>query len=744
MLRRGLLLSLAVFSLSTAGLAQQPTASERLAGLARAWGFIKFHHPHLAYKDLDWDSALVSVIPLVSEGDSLTQYRAAIRRLLSVLEDPLTRVVEPASPPAEPADDARAVVVRMTDDSTMILAIRDYYGLYTPASGAVVQGALARIPHARAVVIDLRSPVPVDPFGRGAAAATLSPLLRLIASADLVPPGERRRVFVGYPAASPFASGQYRTGFLTTFEPRLKAAAGARAIPSVFIVNAHAPPPPAALALQAQGTGSIVFEGDPRGGGTGSVAALDIAPGVQVEVRVSEPVHPDGTSAGLVPDVRVEPSRGPGPDRALAAALALAGTPPAPGSPRAVLPAAAPVPVERSYPTMGYPAPEYRLLGLFRLWATVQYFYPYKDLLDEPWDSILPEFIPRFQQATSDSAYALAIAQVAVRLHDSHAYVAGSVYTRILGEGYPPIRVRVVEGEPVVTALFDSTRRGLEVGDVIQRVDGEDAGARLARYQQLISASTPQSSRDKAAISFMNGPVGSEVRLQVRGASERVRSVVLPRRREDFTTLYHRERSGDIIRVLPGNVGYVDLDRLSYSMVDSMFRVLQDTRAIIFDMRGYPQGTFWVIAPWLATGEPPAARLETPMVNHGSPGPAGEAFSQHVPPRPEGLVPYRGRTVMLIDERTQSQAEHTGMFFRAANGTRFVGGPTAGANGELASVSLPGGVTVGFTGQSVRFPDGRQLQRIGLVPDLLVVPTIRGIRAGQDEVLNAALRLLGQ
>ncbi len=81
---------------------------------------------------------------------------------------------------------------------------------------------------------------------------------------------------------------------------------------------------------------------------------------------------------------------------------------------------------------------------------------------------------------------------------------------------------------------------------------------------------------------------------------------------------------------------------------------------------------------------------------------------------------------MLIDERTQSQAEHTGLFFRAANGTRFVGSNSAGADGEITAMVVPGGITIGFTGQSVKHPDGRQLQRIGLVPDVLAKPTIRG------------------
>lgn len=107
-----------------------------------------------------------------------------------------------------------------------------------------------------------------------------------------------------------------------------------------------------------------------------------------------------------------------------------------------------------------------------------------------------------------------------------------------------------------------------------------------------------------------------------------------------------------------------------------------------------------------------------------------------------GDIGSDGPTVLLIDERTMSQAEHTGLYLKAANGTTFIGSPTAGANGEVTTFSVPGGITVGFTGQAVMHGDGRQLQRLGLIPDIEVRPTIDGIRAGTDEVLEEALRYL--
>jgi C-terminal processing protease CtpA/Prc len=115
-------------------------------------------------------------------------------------------------------------------------------------------------------------------------------------------------------------------------------------------------------------------------------------------------------------------------------------------------------------------------------------------------------------------------------------------------------------------------------------------------------------------------------------------------------------------------------------------------------------------------------------------------FAQLIPTTDKWL--YKGRTVMLIDERAISQAEHTGLFFEAANGTKFIGSPTAGANGDVTQFCVPGGIWIHFSGQAVRHADGRQLQRVGLVPDLEVRPTIQGIRSGRDEVLDKAIEYL--
>jgi C-terminal processing protease CtpA/Prc len=203
-----------------------------------------------------------------------------------------------------------------------------------------------------------------------------------------------------------------------------------------------------------------------------------------------------------------------------------------------------------------------------------------------------------------------------------------------------------------------------------------------------------------------------------------------------------------VFTVLPSGYGYIDLSRLTVAEVDKMFEAIKNTPAAIFDMRGYPQGTAWEIAPRLTEKKSIAAAMFSRPIwtakdLSGADFADGTNFSfvQKLP-EPKGDV-YKGKVVMLIDENAQSQSEHTAMFFESATDVTFIGMPTAGANGDVTRMVLPGNLTMGFSGHDVRHADGRQLQRLGIQPHIKVAPTIRGLLIeNRDEILEAAIKFL--
>jgi len=137
----------------------------------------------------------------------------------------------------------------------------------------------------------------------------------------------------------------------------------------------------------------------------------------------------------------------------------------------------------------------------------------------------------------------------------------------------------------------------------------------------------------------------------------------------------------------------------------------------VFDMRGYPNGPPGGIAPRSLDVRKPAAaaQIYEPFVSAGrtelAPLPAA------APPRPptEPSRSYRGKTVMLIDERRQSQAEHTGLVLRCANGTPFTARRPRGERRHHRVPTLPGGIRVS---SPTRIRHGRRppAPALGLVP----------------------------
>jgi C-terminal processing protease CtpA/Prc len=165
---------------------------------------------------------------------------------------------------------------------------------------------------------------------------------------------------------------------------------------------------------------------------------------------------------------------------------------------------------------------------------------------------------------------------------------------------------------------------------------------------------------------------------------------------------------------------------------------LGTTRAIIFDLRGYPNGVFSTLTPRLNTKHAKvSAQFLLPLVS-GDTHDQRIRFFQEIAEAPKDAPIYKGKVVVLIDDRAVSQSEHTCLHMAEATNVTFIGSPTHGANGDITAMRLPGGLRMWFTGQEVRWVDGRQLQKVGVQPTITVRPTLRGVRAGKDEVLERA------
>ena len=103
---------------------------------------------------------------------------------------------------------------------------------------------------------------------------------------------------------------------------------------------------------------------------------------------------------------------------------------------------------------------------------------------------------------------------------------------------------------------------------------------------------------------------------------------------------------------------------------------------------------------------------------------------------------YKGKVVIIVNEISQSSAEFHSMAYKVHPNAIVIGSTTAGADGNVSQIFLPGGISTMISGIGVYYPDGKETQRIGIVPDIEVKPTIQGIKEGRDELMEKAIEII--
>ena len=396
---------------------------------------------------------------------------------------------------------------------------------------------------------------------------------------------------------------------------------------------------------------------------------------------------------------------------------------------------------EAAYADRPFPDAGYRLLALFRFWNMIEYWFPYRDLIPEDWDRVLDEFIPRVLAAGDLDSYQLAMLALVARARDGHASVWNALDARPpRGKCQLPVVIRAIEGRFVVSALSDSTlaaASGLQVGDVILALDGETVEASARKSAEFIGASNEVARRREVARFLTRGKCGA-CRVAIERAGKRLTLAA----RRDSTSLMDagagatNDLPGPAFRLLDSDVAYLKMSSFKQIDVGSYLEQAAGTKCLVIDIRNYPsEFAPFALGGHLVESDTPFVRFTTgDIMNPG-------AFLWRESVRIPALKPrYEGKVVILVDERSQSQAEYTAMAFRAAPGAVVVGSTTAGADGNLTLIPLPGGLRAAMTGLGVFYPDKRPTQQIGITPDLIVTPTIAGIRSGRDEVLEAAIK----
>ncbi|MBC8090167.1 MAG: hypothetical protein H7Z40_23155 [Phycisphaerae bacterium] len=755
----------------------------RLMHAAALWDAVRLFHPQAASYSAGWDNATVRRLTDIRTATTREQYIAALNEWLSKLDDPVTRIqLADAGDVATSAGAAAEVATQMqivvggtrkvrTADTTVVVTWPTGATSLDTAAWSSLRSALRNTGSISQLVIDLRAApyagvsIPNDSVLRTKQLEVAS----LLTAFTVAGPSIRKRSYFGWHDDRVEVPTNAATSWHVS-APLVVVKGQATSQPRriVLVANAATEMAPALLALVSNGQATLVSEAALSDRLLVPRTQIAMGDGIRATIRTGELFNANGTSR-IQPDTIVAPAVQPT-DSApvLRTAMLIARGRLQVGSVAARTLAdhykfAGDIvsPRDITWNSAHYPIMGARLLAAFKMWGTLRAFHAYNELRDENIDDALFRIIPRVEAATDAYSYASAMLDFASATSDAQVRLNSPTLEQHIGAAAAPFAARWIEGRAIVTRIAPNAA-GLVVGEEITAADGYPMAAYVNEHRRYSAASNDWT-RFRTTMEMIPRGAAGTATYRVRDANNRERSVTIERTVDNFRSSVTDDRSESVVvKDLDSGFGYLDLARATVTDVERAFREFGASRALILDARAGA-----VAAVDDESRLPPTLRVALQRLLPSPRAVIGKETlrlpSEPCPPTASQLPTtacaidrrqfddviaadtsrrYRGRVVVLIDERTEGAMEQFAMATETASNATLIGGPSAGAAGMVTGTQLPGFLTLSFSGTELRRADGGQLQRVGLTPQVDARPTVKGVRAGTDDVLERAQQWL--
>lgn len=398
---------------------------------------------------------------------------------------------------------------------------------------------------------------------------------------------------------------------------------------------------------------------------------------------------------------------------------------------------------ERPYSSMQFPDTGFRILSLFRYWNMIQYYFPYKYLINSDWKNVLEKYIPRFISASNETEYKLLVLELITQVHDTHANIwnKDDTFNKYFGINYAPYKITFVENKPIVTDFLKSKlpiKYDLQRGDQLTEINSVPVEKIVSERLKITPASNLPTQFRTMAVDFLRT---NDSILQVKIIRDgKYKSSDIKTYSPRDLDIYQRTQNPDTcFKFIKSNIGYLYLGTIKNKYLPEIMKEVQNTKGLIIDLRCYPsEFVVFTLSKYLMPESTPFVKFTQGSITTPGLFTMGKALSVGETNKDY----YKGKVVILVNEVTLSQAEYTAMALRVAPGAIVLGSTTSGADGNVSQIALPGGINTLISGIGVYYPDGGETQRVGIVPDVEVLPSINGILTNRDDLLNKAIEII--
>ncbi len=380
-----------------------------------------------------------------------------------------------------------------------------------------------------------------------------------------------------------------------------------------------------------------------------------------------------------------------------------------------------------------------RLANVIHIWNVFRYAYVYNNLSIKEEQDLLVKTLHAVLETKSVMEYYEVVWKMLSAYKDAHIFFNLNEID-LMNKYTIPISIIQIDGKYYVRNIHeDGLKSVVNIADEILQIDNEDIQEVVQRKSKLASGSK-ENINTRVVFSLFSGEKDGEVILKLRDSSiKKFKSIKINRNYQHvgpttISTLASRNN-----RMLREDTYYFNLSESN--ITDTLLHFINDsTKNIVFDVRGYLTVDF--------EEKNILNKLISDTIEHNifysfdilSPQKRSfKGFSETSIPENSN---QKARFYFLADHSTQSAPETLLDIIKYWNIGYIIGQPTAGANGNINYLSLPGNMSVTFSGLKTVNSDGTEHHLIGIEPDFLIDFSLNDIINRTDPYINKAMELI--
>jgi C-terminal processing protease CtpA/Prc len=397
---------------------------------------------------------------------------------------------------------------------------------------------------------------------------------------------------------------------------------------------------------------------------------------------------------------------------------------------------------------------EYRLLTLAKIQGVVDYLFPHKYLMDKNFDTFFKNMLDESLTINTRKDFEIILANLVSKMEDSHAF---KFYRELNYRNdflfnasyYSPFDYKIVDNYLLVTDIVFPeicTKANIKKGDHITEINGKKISKIIDEKSRLLSVSN----REKLIYelsSYQNNLIWSDNSpqklLKVKSGNKTFTTNIelvntLDKTQVNVLSNYinNKNQKWATRELINKDIAYfninntlqfindVDDDKIDEKM-ESIIVDASKKKAMVFDMRGYPDWggfIFHYVYKYFSPSENYFYKYYAPnLKNIGTFAYLKDSYHYFPEIKDMKTMPYSGKVFIIVNSESRSASEwYTMSLQKIFPQSITIGQQTAGADGDVVKVNLPGNYLLEFTGNGIFYPDNSQTQQTGVRIDEVI------------------------